>query len=116
MNNTFRDCRSKVNVTAYWVTLALKWHLAALLYGCSIGNVNLAVEYQATWQIISNTIIFAMVPASIMSCCDFEHSQISAQDTLLASGLALGDDIMFHILVAFSIIPIQTHGHTMWVH
>ena len=34
--------------------------------------------------------------ASIMSRCDFENSQISAQDTV---GVA-GDDIMFHILVS----------------
>ena len=33
---------------AYWVTLALKWHLTALLDDCLIGNVNLAAEYQAT--------------------------------------------------------------------
>ena len=34
--------------------------------------------------------------ASIMSRCDFESSQISAQDTV---GVA-GDDIMFHIQVS----------------
>ena len=33
--------------------------------------------------------------AAIMSRCDFENSQISAQDTV---GVA-GSDIMFHILV-----------------
>ena len=48
-------------------------------------------------QIVSNTIIFEMVIASIMSCCDFENSQISAQDTV---GMG-GDDIMFHILVTW---------------
>ena len=37
-----------------------------------------------------------------MSCCDFEHSQISAQDTFVG---VEGDDIMFHILV----IPIISH-------
>ena len=42
---------------AYWVTLAIL-------------------------QIISNTIIFEIVTASLMSRCDFENSQISAQDTL----------------------------------
>ena len=35
--------------------------------------------------------------ASIMSHCDFESSQISAQDTLLASYHEC-DDIMYHIL------------------
>ena len=35
-----------------------------------------------------------------MSCCDFEKSQISAQDTV---GVA-GDDIMFHIIVGDVII------------
>ena len=34
-----------------------------------------------------------MVTASVMARCDFENSQISAQDTV---GVA-GDDIMFHI-------------------
>ena len=36
----------------------------------------------AILQIISNTIIFEIVTASIISRCDFENSQISALDTL----------------------------------
>ena len=39
-------------------------------------------HWKAILQIISNTIIFEIVTASIMSSCDFENSQISAQDTL----------------------------------
>ena len=35
-----------------------------------------------------------------MSRCDFDNSQISAQDTV---GVA-GDDIMFHILVKYRMI------------
>ena len=57
-------------------------HLVAFLDGCSIRNVDFAAELQATLQIISNTIIFEMVTASIMSRCDFENSQISVEDTL----------------------------------
>ena len=43
---------------------------------------------------MSNTIIFEMMTASIMSRCDFENSKISAQDTV---GVAR-DDIMYHSL------------------
>ena len=41
-----------------------------------------------------------------MSRCDFENSQISAQDTV---GVA-GDDIMFHILVESVSLVL------MWIH
>ena len=44
---------------------------------------------------MSNAITFEVMTASIMSRCDFNDSQISAQDTV---GVA-GDDIMYHILV-----------------
>ena len=45
---------------------------------------------------MSNAITFEMMMASIMSRCDFDNSQISAQDTV---GVA-GDDIMYHVLVS----------------
>ena len=53
--------------------------------------------------------------ASIMSRCDFENSQISAQDTV---GVA-GDDIMFHILVEYVIaqLPVGVYapcGHCLY--
>ena len=46
---------------------------------------------------MSNAIIFEKMTASITSRCDFENSQISAQDTLVAC--VAGDDITYHILV-----------------
>ena len=44
----FKIAGQRSTSQAYWVILALKWNLAALLDGSSIGNVNLAAEYQAT--------------------------------------------------------------------
>ena len=46
-----------------------------------LSKVQLILE---VWR-YSNTIIFVMMTASIMSRCNFESSQISAQDTLFAS-------------------------------
>ena len=45
-----------------------------------------------------------------MSRCDFENSQISAQDTV---GVA-GDDIMFHILVYFVCVGRLLQGGHVW--
>ena len=45
---------------------------------------------------MSNTIIFVMMTASIMSRSDFENSQISPKKHTV--GIA-GDDIMYYILV-----------------
>ena len=61
MNNTFRDCKSKVSITGL------------------LGDLGTNKQH---CNIISNTIILEIVTASIMSRCDFKNSQISTQDTL----------------------------------
>ena len=61
MNNTFRDCRSKVNITG------LLGDLGTNNQHCKLSQIQL---------------FFEIVTASIMSRCDFENYQISAQDTL----------------------------------
>ena len=61
MNNTFRDCESMVNITG------LLGDLGTNKQYCKLSQIQLLSE---------------IVTASIMSRCDFENSQISAQDTL----------------------------------
>ena len=61
MNNTFIDRKSKVNITGL------------------LGDLGTNKKH---CKLSQNTIIFQIVTASIMSRCDFEDSQISAQDTL----------------------------------
>ena len=59
---------------------------------------------------MSITVIFMMMTASLMSRCDFENSQIAAQDTLLASRVMLSSH-------SSSLYPPQRSlGGVYWIH
>ena len=157
INNTFRDRRSKVNVTGLLGDLVTQTAVTPSIFGLSRWNKNWNVRnsysYVATvtkirfhlqfqrspdatfgghiewlfnWKckfscritsnianIMSNTINFEMVTASILSRWDFENSQISAQDTLLASQVPHSSFSMLSLTGYVSFLKNNFHHHLM---
>ena len=74
MNNTFRDCRSKVNITGLLSDLGAETAISLSILGLSSWHDN--------WNVRNSYSYVATATKIRVSRCDFETYQISAQDTL----------------------------------